>query len=435
MDVLMQTQGGTKMQRTILATFVFMLAIFATQCTQNATLLGDAANALNPQAAADAATAGGADPLLAKKLRSIWIVGGSSATGAAANPPAYAVAVGAYATRLDYYDPVDNNWNRVLDTEWTGTYTPVLMACYAGYNGRIFVIGGLQQNNTFTSAAPSNLVQIYNVATNSWSTGTNMPLAVSAAACAKHGQYVYVTGGSSGNANAFTLNNAGNIIMRYDMLGNSWSSIAAGTAPAAPAAATAATESCMVSDGFSLYKFDGKTAAATLGAVASFAAYNVTAGAYGNITFQAPAPLRVGSSCIWLPATADLPARYISIGGLGGANITGNTTAISLFSNTGGSTALNGTYVVYAPYNGPATAGTNLPAARSHGAAALKGKTIYYFGGNSWGGGATANPTPSSTVYAADAELPFWTNKVPFTTTNIPPMPTARWGHGAVTVD
>lgn len=402
-------------------------------CTQNSTLLDEIAKSQEP-AATSGGAGSGSDPELAKKLRSIWIVGGSSATGTAANPPAYAVAVGAFANRLDYYDPETNDWASVLSTEWSGTYVPVLMACYAGYNGKIYVAGGLQENNTFNSSAPTNAVQIYDIATNTWSTGANMPLAVSAAGCAKQGQYLYVTGGSSGNANAFTLNNAANIIMRYDMASNSWSSTAAGTAPAAPANATATTEPCMVSDGFSLYKVNGKTAAATLGAVASFAAYNVTAGAYGNITFQAPTPLRVGASCVWLPATTDLPARYISIGGLGGANLTGNSTAISLFSSTSVSITLNGTYFVYSPYNSATIAGTNLPAARSHGAAVLKGSTIYYFGGNSWGGGATANPTPSNSVYAANAELTFWTNKIPFTTTTIPSMPTARWGHGAVTV-
>lgn len=408
-----------------------LLSLLVAHCTQNATLLGDTAQTL--QGSAAGAGSSGGDPLLAKKLRSIWIVGGSSATGAAANPPAYAVAVGAYATRLDYYDPATNEWGSILSTEWTGTYTPVLMGCYAGYNGKIFVAGGLQENNTFNSSAPTNLTQIYDIATNTWSTGANMPAAVSAAACAKQGQYLYVTGGSTGNANAFTLNTAGNIIMRYDMAANSWSSTAAGAAPAAPAAATATTEACMSSDGFSLYKVNGKTAAATLGAVASFAAYNVFAGAYGNITFQAPAPLRVGASCVFLPATADQPARYMSIGGLGGANITGNTTAISIFSNSGGSTPLNGTYVVYAPYNTAAVAGTNLPAARSHGAAVVSGSSMYYFGGNS-GSGATANPTPNNNVYAANIELPFWTNKIPYTTTSIPTMPVARWGHGAVTV-
>lgn len=416
--------------KTFQLIFVTLIAALV-GCTQNATLLDDIAKTQEPTGTA--AGSAGSDPELAKKLRSIWIVGGSSATGTAANPPAYAVAVGAFANRLDYYDPETNTWGSVLSTEWTGTYTPVLAACYAGYGGKIFVAGGLQENNTFNSSAPTNATQIYDIVTNQWTTGSNMPLAVSAASCAQQGQYLYVTGGSSGNANAFTLNNAGNIIMRYDMSTNSWSAIAAGTAPGAPAAATAATESCMVSDGFSLYKVNGKTAAATLGAVTSFAAYNVTASAYGNITFQAPTTLRVGASCVYLPATTDLPARYISMGGLGGTNLTGNSTAISIFSNSGASSVLNGTYVVSSPYNGPAVAGANLPAARSHGSAVLRGQTMYYFGGNS-GSGATANPTPNNTVYAANAELVFWTNKIPFTTTTIPVMPVARWGHGAVTV-
>jgi len=419
-----------KEKQTLLAALLAATLTIA-NCTSNATILNDTATALNPTTTATGS--GSTDAELAKKLRSIWIVGGTK-TAASANPPAAAVAVDAYARDLDYYDPVTNTWETVAASTFTGTFTPVLAACYGGYNGKIFVAGGLQENNTFNSAAPTNLTQIYDIATNTWSTGANMPLAVSAAACAVHqNQYLYVTGGSSGNANVFTLNNAANILMRYDMASNAWASTAAGAAPAAPAATTAATDSCMVSDGFSLYKFNGKTAAATLGAVASFAAYNVTSGAYGNITFQAPAPLRVGSSCVWLPATADLPARYLSLGGLGGANLTGNTTAISIFSNSGASTALTGTYAVSSPYQSAAAAGANLPAARSHGAAVVKGNTIYYFGGNS-GFGATPSPTPTNTVYAANTELVFWTNKLPFTTTPIPTMPTARWGHGAVLV-
>ena len=427
--------------------YFFFSTIFLASCTSDPETFQLAKATLKPPvtttAGSDATDSAAA--LLAKKKRSIWLVGGSKATGTAVNPPAYAVAEGAFSKRLDYYDPQENNWGTVYDPAYSGcgsegvecysgTYTPVLMACYAGYNGKIYVVGGLQENNTFNSSAPTNLVQIYDIENNSWSTGSNMPLAVSAASCAQQKNYIYVHAGSTANANAFTLNNAGNIIMRYDMSSNSWGSIAAGAAPAAPANATASTEACMVSDGFSLYKINGKTAAATLGAVASFAAYNVFAGAYGNITFQAPAVLRVGASCLWLPATADIPARIISIGGLGGANLAGNTTAISIFYNTGVSVARQDTFFYYSPYQSAAVAGTNLPAARSHGAAAVKGKTMYYFGGNS-AAGAIANPTPTNNVYAADVELPFWLNKIPFTTTNIPTMPEARWGHGAVTVE
>jgi hypothetical protein len=121
-----------------------------------------------------------------------------------------------------------------------------------------------------------------------------------------------------------------------------------------------------------------------------------------------------------------------------------NTTPLSALTTGTATTTLvtqNLSQYVEYPFTGSWSSTPNLPQARASGATVLKGSIMYYFGGNSFvaatAGAGNVNwssSSPSQTVYAAQSDVGFWQNKIPNTTTSIPVMPTARWGHGAVLV-
>ena len=65
---------------------------------------------------------------------------------------------------VSIYDIVSNTWT-------TGTTMPTSRYCLTSqlYNGKIYCIGGCISGNTY-----SNILEIYDIASNSWTTGTNM---------------------------------------------------------------------------------------------------------------------------------------------------------------------------------------------------------------------------------------------------------------------
>jgi N-acetylneuraminic acid mutarotase len=405
------------------------LVLMLAQCTSNSTLLDDTAKALAPTTASTTTS----DAELTKKLRSIWLVGGTRTAG----QPAAAVATGAYATDLDYYDPETNSWGTVAASSWTGTFQPRLGAAYAGYNGKIYVIGGYSEGATVANALRTDTVQIYDVATNTWSTGANLPAAIGAPAATQLGGKIYVFSGSSGaNASAFTASATHYV---YDIASDSWATAAA------PTGAQSGSEMCMVNDGITLWKVGGKTAAATVAVIASYIPINITVTPFvnGGVTFGAAGlTVRTAASCLYIPASGSTPARIMLIGGYSAA--AANTTPLSALTTGTATTTLvtqNLSQYVEYPFTGSWSSTPNLPQARASGATVLKGSIMYYFGGNSFvaatAGAGNVNwssSSPSQTVYAAQSDVGFWQNKIPNTTTSIPVMPTARWGHGAVLV-
>ncbi len=411
--------------KILILSAAFLAAI---HCTANSTVLGDTAASLQ----GTTTSAGNSDATLAKKLRSIWLVGGTRTAGL----PAAAVAVGAMAATLDYYDPITNTWASIDSTAWTGTYSPRLGAAYAGYNGKIYVIGGYAEGASVAASLATTTTQIYDIATSTWSTGTALPAAIGSPAATQLDGKIYIWSGSSGaNASVFT---AGLLHSIYNIAGNSWSNATV------PVAANAGTEMCMVHDGFNFLKVGGKTAAATVAAIASYIAIDKSTSPFTNTGLTMIATgmtVRTGASCLYIPATSGSNAKLMLIGGY--STVAANTTPLSaLVTGTVTTSLVTSNLSQYAtdPFTNAWNSTPNLPAALANGAAVLQGTTMYYMGGNSFNAAvaamsaASASSAPVTSVYAADSSIGFWQAKIPNTTTSIPAMPTARWGHGAVLV-
>jgi hypothetical protein len=130
----------------------------------------------------------------------------------------------ALTNTLDIYDLTTNTWTTGA-TGGTSKYGYVAEV----YNGKIYYIGGCT-NLATTCATASGVVDIYDIAGNSWTTGTAMTAKGMANSVTYAGK-IYVWGGFSGAANVNTM-------LIYDIVGNSWSTgTAGGTARRGGAAA------------------------------------------------------------------------------------------------------------------------------------------------------------------------------------------------------
>ena len=391
-----------------------MLAISAMHCTANSTLLSDTAASLSP-ATADSASS---STDLTVKLRSIWLVGGTKTAGT----PAVATAVGAFAGDLDYYDPITNTWGTITSASWTGTYTPKLAAAVAGYNGKIYVLGGFAEGGANTGT-----VQIYDIAANAWSAGTALGTNLAVTAATRVGTKIYMLNGTAAATatTAFASLLALNI---YDIANNSWSTGAN--------LSVTGVEGCAANDGFAVYKVSGKTAAATVGAsTTSYQYVDISSSPTRNLLFGAGATATAvtAAACVWLPETSTIPAKLLMLGGY--QTITGSTGNVTPLLGT---TAMTPSALVQSssfPHAGPFASIGTLPAATAYGAAVYTTSGVFFFGGNTSSAPASgASSAPSNTVYASHPSLLFFQNTLPLSTTPIPVMPTARWGHGAVVV-
>ena len=136
------------------------------------------------------------------------------------------------------YDPVANTWT-------TRTALPAgrwgMAGCYL--SGKIYCMGGAD------GASGSNRNDIFDIAGNSWSAGTNLPAALLTVtqgqrACTD-GTYVYVT-------------NSG-VLQRYDPVGDSWSAMATLSAGADPG-----TWQSLICDGTYIYAIGGANASGNI---------------------------------------------------------------------------------------------------------------------------------------------------------------------------
>lgn len=103
------------------------------------------------------------------------------------------------------YDPVANSWASMASSPTAITNSA---ATYFPGNNRIYVFGGYNPSNNYN--------RIYNIATNSWSSGANCPYTDYGTAAATLGNYIYVLWGSSYPG----------YFRRYDPNANSWSALA-----------------------------------------------------------------------------------------------------------------------------------------------------------------------------------------------------------------
>jgi N-acetylneuraminic acid mutarotase len=136
------------------------------------------------------------------------------ALAAAAGPDGRIYAIGGdnnngIVQTVDVYDPASNSWSTAAPLPTGRDF----LAAAAGRDGRIYAIGGI-------SAGKSNKVEVYDPFTNIWSTAATLPTPrfALAAAAGPDGR-IYAIGGRE-------LSAKGNEVEVYDPVSNSWSTAA-----------------------------------------------------------------------------------------------------------------------------------------------------------------------------------------------------------------
>ncbi len=110
---------------------------------------------------------------------------------------------GVHITENAIYDIATNTWTTGAPLPAAQTGTNV------AYNGKIYNFGG--------NPGPQTTTAIYDIASNSWSTGAPMPVATTYGRAAAAGPYAYYVGGIT----AVTTN----AVYRYDFAANSWTTM------------------------------------------------------------------------------------------------------------------------------------------------------------------------------------------------------------------
>jgi len=109
-----------------------------------------------------------------------------------------------HVTENAIYDVASNTWT-------TGAPLPAPQSGQqVAYNGKIYNFGG--------NPGQQNTVTIYDIASNTWSNGAPMPVAIAYGRAAVAGSYAYYAGGIT----AGTVNT----VYRYDFAANSWATMA-----------------------------------------------------------------------------------------------------------------------------------------------------------------------------------------------------------------
>lgn len=336
-----------------------------------------------------------AAPTRSQKQRGIWLVGGLSGA-----------SISTAISQIDLYDPVTDTWYPNIASGASGTFTPVSFASVAATNGKIYVIGGFKSDGTV-----SNLVQIYDVATNSWSLGSSTGFTARAnIGSFLYNNKIYILAGTTGNATNAWVSSAGNQV--YDIASDTWSA-PGGVVP------SSSERYGVVLEGV-CYFMGGRTAAATVTNAHDgyiVATNQLTTG----FTEVVLASARTGNA-VALYQRQGYPAMIITIGGF--SAITG-TTGNYVFQGTTTTTPLN--YAGYILYPFVAPVGWNsftnqYPLALGFAAAIVYNDYLFVFGG------ATSHSSGgSSAAYKIDL------TGLPGSSWNaVQAMPVARFGHGAV---
>ncbi|HXZ58501.1 MAG TPA: PASTA domain-containing protein [Gaiellaceae bacterium] len=119
------------------------------------------------------------------------------------------LAEGDTGNSLRIYDIASNTWssgaNRSAAANGYG-------AAAGAYNGKLYVVGG--------TASASSLTSVYNIATNTWTTGTAAPTPFYLAGYHQDGKYLYIVGGFSAASPGANVS----ATMRLDMSNGTWTS-------------------------------------------------------------------------------------------------------------------------------------------------------------------------------------------------------------------
>ena len=112
---------------------------------------------------------------------------------------------GVHLTENAIYDLATNTW-------FTGSPLPAPQTgATAAYNGKIYVFGG--------NPGPQTTTSIYDIASNTWFTGAAMPEPITYGRAVTVGGYAYYVGGIAGIATT-------NAVYRYDFAANTWATMA-----------------------------------------------------------------------------------------------------------------------------------------------------------------------------------------------------------------
>lgn len=340
----------------------------------------------------------------ASKARGIWLVGGISATS-------YSDTVAA----VDLFDPVTAAWYPAV----TSLPTPVSFAGYAAYGGKLFVVGGFDKDGNVR-----DLVQIYDIAANSWSNGQSMNAARANICATVLGGKIYVLGGSGGPT-ALSAWNGFATTYEYSIAGDSW------TVGGRTAFGAAESDRFSYSYGNAVYDLGGRTAATTTAATHDGFVPSLNALLSGTTEVVLPAGRAGFSGAAYAPAGSDAFAMII-----GGISVYASAANCFVNSTTSSATTTSSAYCLAAPFVAPAAwvaAANAYPQAIAYGAAALSASSsparIYQFGGTSVLGSSAAGLAMgywSAVPESASSWAATWTAVA---------MPRGRWGHGAVSLN
>ena len=142
---------------------------------------------------------------------------GDRGMGYAIDNNGYIYSFSALGESFSYrYNPVTDTWTQINEPPQAHLWQA---AATLGNDGRIYLIGGEGSG----ASDPLNLVQIYNPATNSWTTGSPMPTARYGLGVVKGpGGFIYAIGGRNSSADGAELD----VVEVYDPVTNTWSSAA-----------------------------------------------------------------------------------------------------------------------------------------------------------------------------------------------------------------
>ena len=170
--------------------------------------------------------------------------------------------IGSHITENAIYDIASNTWT-------TGAPLPAPQSgSNVAFNGKIYNFGG--------NPGPSATTSIYDIASNTWTTGAPMPAATTYGRAVVSGNFAYVVGGIT----TVTVNT----VFRYDLAGNTWTTMT-------PLQTARTSEELMASpDGTSLYAVMGGDATFFTGVpqAQSVEIYNIAGNSwtYGNPVVQ-----------------------------------------------------------------------------------------------------------------------------------------------------
>ena len=154
----------------------------------------------------------------------IYIIGGAIGNGFVGNN--------------EVYDPLSNTW----ETK-TSMPTPRSDLSASVVNDKMYLVGGVKYSSAAPYFSETSITEVYNIAADTWSTGTPLPRAVSGYSSAVVDEKIYVLGGSIkstslGNAQATAIDQV------YDVQTGNWS-VAANLPNVDAYGAAAATEGFM----------------------------------------------------------------------------------------------------------------------------------------------------------------------------------------------